>query len=463
MRRLRELLQRRFVRNVGVSYIGENFQFGLGVVTSVVLTVFLFDKGMLGKYALVTRFFAAFNLLTLLAVGSATRNRLSEAMGAGDREEAKGVLTVFLLLVVVVGALSMTLGLIFGPLLSERFYGDRQIGQLARLLFLSIPLFVAFSLTTNAMQSARDFKRNTLLECLQGAARTVFILGIVLGVRWLASEAWDRYAVGGAVAGELMGWVVGGCTALVIYHRGRQRHPLLPTISELFANLFRAPLRKHFWFMFLISLEKGIANYYNILPIMVAGAVLPKEELAYFIVALTLVKLPKIASSAIAKVLDVKLPHTKGAEGLTKMRKDFVKASLWGGVVSLVSVAAFLLLLPVLIVIYRYSKGAYDPWKLTSVVLMTCIWVSIMGFTLGISTLYRVLNRLVTPMIYNCINLPLTALLGYYVLIPRFGVAGCGLYYSIEYIASQAIGFALAWRYLKQAEAKEKLARSGEA
>jgi O-antigen/teichoic acid export membrane protein len=221
--------------------------------------------------------------------------------------------------------------------------------------------------------------------------------------------------------------------------------------------MFHAPLRKHFSFLFLISVEKGIANYFSLVPVMVAGVLLDRETLAYFGVALTFINLPRMTTSAINKVLVVKLPETKGKSGLADVRRAFVTSALWGGLVGFLSVVGLFVVLP-FVLIYVYKQ--YDPWKLAAATLGCCVWMSVIGFAVGTSTVYRMLNRLVTPILVDAFSLAAAAALGYYVLVPKLGLFGCGLFYSLGWTLSQGVGWWLAYRYLKQAEAEERTPRT---
>jgi|GEM_PF-5871983 len=159
----RRLLSRRFAREVMTLQMGSFATMGLQFITSIIIANLL-NPAPFGVYYQARALLDLVAMLANLAVGQALITRLAAAYTKGDRDECLRLLGYFLKVGLVVSLVEAGVGLLGGSVLGAVVLNDPDIGEMARILFITPPLLVAYNLVLLALQSTRQVKRLALLE-----------------------------------------------------------------------------------------------------------------------------------------------------------------------------------------------------------------------------------------------------------------------------------------------------------
>jgi O-antigen/teichoic acid export membrane protein len=243
------LLGRRFAREVLTLQVGSFATMGIQFVTSVVIANLL-GPSPLGVYYQARALLDLVNMLANLAVGQALITPLAAAHAQKNREEALRILAYFLKMGLTVSLFTSAVGLLAGNYLGAVFLDDPQIGDMARVLFVTPPLLTLFNMATLALQSSRQVGRLTLLE--NGYLMSTSLLNVAV-------------VVAGGGVNELLysvafATLLTAVASLWMYSRALPMMPSFPPLLEIVKAAPRVPYRRYFAFSALVSVDKNFAN-----------------------------------------------------------------------------------------------------------------------------------------------------------------------------------------------------------
>ncbi|HEX3246751.1 MAG TPA: oligosaccharide flippase family protein, partial [Chloroflexota bacterium] len=173
---VRKLLNRPFVRDVGILQLGALFAAGTGFVASIVLARTL-GAEQYGTYALVVSIGTTVGLLRRLGQDHAATTRLSAAVAVGDAETAGQALAYFVAIGVWSALIVIPIALIVAPAVTGMLYANPALGELLRLYLLPVSWAVIAATTVLALQCTRQIKELAWLE--NGSSALMALAGIV--------------------------------------------------------------------------------------------------------------------------------------------------------------------------------------------------------------------------------------------------------------------------------------------
>lgn len=429
----RRLLGRRFAREVLTLQVGSFATMGIQFVTSVVIANLL-GPHPLGVYYQARALLDLVNMLANLAVGQALITPLAAAHAQKNREESLRIIAYFLKMGLTVSLVTSAVGLLAGSYLGAVFLDDPQIGDLARVLFVTPPLLTLFNMATLAFQSSRQVGRLTLLENGYLISTSLLNVAVVMlggGVNELL------YSVAFAT-------LLTAVASLWMYSRALPKMPSFPTLLEIVKAAPGVPLRRYFAFSALVSVDKNFANLISLAPTILLGRWATAVDVAYYKVAANLtVTLLSVPMSPISRNLYAKLAEVR-VKAPWRIGRVLVQVTLGSLAISGGFAMGLMLAAPFIIQIY---KPAYLP----ALAAMYALGVrcALLGFGVGLGPLYQVLGRMKLAIASKIV--PALVMLGTgYLLIPPLGAVGAGWMVTLTYLSGDIISACLMWWILKQ-------------
>src|SRR5215213_9669127 len=135
--RVRSLVSRPFVRDVGILQFGALFSAGVGFVASIVLARAL-GAEQYGTYALVVSIGTTVGLLRRLGQDHAATTRLAAAIALDDADSAAKAISYFVSIGVWSAMLIIPIAIRVAPTATELLYGTGVLGELLRLYLLPL-------------------------------------------------------------------------------------------------------------------------------------------------------------------------------------------------------------------------------------------------------------------------------------------------------------------------------------
>jgi O-antigen/teichoic acid export membrane protein len=184
-------------------------------------------------------------------------------------------------------------------------------------------------------------------------------------------------------------------------------------------------IKKYFLFGFSVALDRNIGSLYTTLPLLIAAAFIPTEQVAFFKIAVGFVGLPAIFLGPISRLLNVQLPQSKALsyEHLKTAFNRTIKGSFLVAVV--LALGAVILAKPLIILFYGQQFEA-------SSVLVPILALDILfsGLSVANGPMFRTLNKMKTIISMNVAFIVLGSPILYFV-IKSFGVFGLAWSYVL--------------------------------
>jgi O-antigen/teichoic acid export membrane protein len=435
---LRRLMGRRFAREVFTLQMGSFITMGLQFAIAVTIANLL-GAALYGIYFQARALLDLVNMLANLAIGQALITRIASAHSRGDEGETRDLMAYFLKVGLTVGFLEMAVGLVAGPLLGRAVLDDPEIGYLARILFVSPPLLVAFNMVILALQSTRQVLRLTFLEngALIGTSLlSVTVVGLGLGVSGLL------YAV--ALAPALT-----SLAAIAVYRSARSRMGAMPTLGEIVRAAPGIPYRRYFAFSVQVSLDKNFANLLNLLPTLLLGRLASSADVAFFRVGYNLMSFLSVPLAPVARNLYATLSGIYGQHGARRLGSSLLKVSLVGGGISMATTLVMMLVSPLILLIYRPEYGAVQP-----VIYALGVRFALMGFGVGLGPVYQVLDRMKLAIATKIIP-GIIMFGGGWVLVSEYGAVGAAVTIVLAYLVGDLTNVVLVPWMIRRAVREE--------
>lgn len=375
---LRRLLGRRFAQEVFILQVGSFATMGLQFLASVAIANIL-GPDPLGTYTQALALLSLVNILANLAVGQALITRLSAAHARRDEAESLRILAYFAKVGFTVSLVEAAVGLAAGAFLGAVVLNDPEIGYLARVLFISPPLLVAFNMVVLALQSTRQLLRLTLLE--NGALITTALLNI--GAVALG------YGVEGLLFTVAFAPLLTSAAALLVYRSTAARMEGLPRLGSILRAIPSVPYRRYFVFSALVSADKNLSNLIALTPTLLLARLASDSQVAYFKVAYNLMNFLAVPLAPISRNLYAKLSEIMARRGPEALGSSLLKVSLGAGAISTATTAVMMLASPLILMIYRPEYVAAQ-----AVMYALGLRFALLGFGVGLGPVYQVLGRM---------------------------------------------------------------------
>jgi len=177
--RLRAFGERKFVRDTVALQLGSVVTSGTYLVTSV-LTARGLGKQELGRWATSREMYMFVFFLVSMGLTNAAVSLYSRAKGAQDHERAVMALAALLKAGLIVSLAVMAAGFFALPAIAERvFSGDREVGEVARILSLAVAGEGLRGLTLAVLNGTRQMVRYAIFDAQTNVLR-VALVGVAL-------------------------------------------------------------------------------------------------------------------------------------------------------------------------------------------------------------------------------------------------------------------------------------------
>lgn len=375
----------KFFRDLVILQWGSFWDLGLSFLASIIYARLL-GVHTYGDYALIFAFTGLVRLFMDWGTGYATLTLLAAAYAKQDRAEIKDILTYYFKLnFIVFGTIGLS-AFITAPYLTLWLYHSSVIGELARLIIVSMFFQMFFSLLTTLLQVMRKMKYLIIAENIFKSAYIIVpIILVLLG-----------YGLAGIVWGYMLAIFCSMFFALIVYRQFARRNGLVPRLLEIMLNFSQVKISRYFKFGFLVAMDNNIANSFGILPLVILGHFAASGEVAGLKIAVAYLALPNIFITPIARLLQVQLPKANVA-GVKDLKHNFYRSSLYAGFIFFFLVLAALAVAPFLILTFYGQQFALS----IKLVYLLSLGVMFSGFTVGFGSLYRTINKNVTAILIN--------------------------------------------------------------
>jgi O-antigen/teichoic acid export membrane protein len=433
LRRARGLIDRPFVRDVGILQLGALVSAGVGFFVSIVLARTL-GAEQYGTYALVVSLGTTIGLLRRLGQDHAATTRLATAIAMEDRVAASNAMAYFVAIGVWSALAVLPVAILIAPVITARLYGSEALGELLRLYLLPVSWSVVSAALVLALQTTRHIKQ---LAWLESGSGILLALGAAAGALIGASA-------GAVLLSQLLASLAITAISLWGYRCLRQRAALMPSVRTLAIGVVRPrfPVWRETRAGLAMALDKNLATIYPLFPVLFLGAAAATSEVAELRIALSYIAIPALLLAPISRLLMVKLPevHTRTPE---RLRSFFRSVSLTGVLISIVLTLPFALGAPWLIkMLYGTTYEASAP-----LAMILAIDSALLGFGLAAGPLFRTLNRTDLPirvhLVVLLVGLPLA-----FVLVRAAGAVAAAASYVALMLAARIATNALCWRLL---------------
>lgn len=388
LKHVRNIVRIPFIRDVTTMQFGRIAQILLNFIASIVYARFLGLTGY-GEYAVILAFTGTVGLLTNLGQQATTLTFFAEAYGRKDRAALARVLHYYIITAAATAALLAVLSLL-SPVITQWIYGQRQIGILAGLVFVSSIGELPFILVSIVLQTVREIRVLTLLENAKNILQLVTaVLLLVFG-----------FGVLGLLLSSLIASVVLSVIAILLYPTLRRKFNL-PTIQEALAagnsSQFRRYTRDGIW----IAIDKSLGSLYpNIFLFIISTQVAP-AIIGLLRLGMKLADLPSsVALSSISRLASSAIPVMVG-KGKHALRSSLIRLTKHTAALHFGISAAAAVVVPVLLpVVYgpNFQPAVY-PFLVILVLNLTLALHAIATPILRISSkihLAAILNSVAT-------------------------------------------------------------------
>lgn len=431
MRRLRSISARlRQVRQQRP--VGDTLRFQVGQVVVIVaqgltslILLRVLGPDLVGVYAVATAMVVTARLLDLTGANRQALTEMALARGAGADERLAPALAAFLRVSVLVRMPLVATVFALAPAAATAAYGTPDAGLLARWLVLPLLFDLPYDLLVMVLHAQGQVQQVVRIETARAlliAAATAIVLLLGWGLAGLVT-------VRVAVSLAALGWSAFG------YQQIAARVLSLPSWPRLLGEARSVEARSRLRAGVPMALEKALGNLGNQLPVLLLGA-MHTGAVGYYAAAVRLMAVPAPLVSALARTLDVLMPFRAG-QSSASLRRTFVRATLWSGLlwtpVTIVTAAvAPVLLIAVAGEAYRPSLPVIYPLVLQSLAV---------GAGVGISAALRSAGRPAYGVALQLLSLAVVVPLGV-VLIDRWDAAGAGWFHALRYTLFTTAGIA---------------------
>lgn len=378
MRAIREFFHTAFFRDASILQVGGFVQFAISFMGSITVARLLGPDGY-GAFALAGALAGFFGLGLDAGQGQTVLVHFSRAYAAGEREEAARVAAFYVKATILIWiCIGVPLFLAAGWL-GNALYTRPDIGWYVRLLLVASAISSVTALFSLLLQVAR---RVTALGIMESLDQFLKSGAMALG-------AWTGLGVGGVAAGQATGAAASSIASLVLYRSYARRDALLPHIRSILARAWNVSLRQYLRFSITIAAAKNLGELHQIGIMFFLGRLASPQDAAFFKIAISYMTLAFFPLGAVSRLLQDQFPKDQVRDPAV-LRNHFIKVSFISGAAAAV-LGVFLMLLGPFLVGIVYGR----PYAGTVPLIQALWWyTAVVGFGIGLGSLYRTLNRL---------------------------------------------------------------------
>jgi len=374
--RIRDFIQKSFVRDVGILQISKFISVFLSIAGSIIFARFL-GPDLFGKYGLVFAFVALANIFTNWGANSSAITLLVQSYAKRDKKEINNILAYFIKTTLLAMPVGMVI-IIFAPFFTSLLYNDHQIGIWSRIILISGFLAIIYNLLIVILQSARKIKQLATVEL---SHKFTYIISSIIFVMF-------GWGILGIVFGHFLTALVFLFIGIFIYLRLVRYNQFFPSIKNVINKVRKIRIWKYFKFGFLIALQKNLGCFSSLLPVMFLGIFTLPQDVGYFKVALSYITIPTMILEPISRLLNVQLPRSK-VYSWNIFRKHFIRVTVVSIFITVCLTALLVILAPYLVKLLYGSEYIFSI-KLVYFMIILPIFSSL---SVGFGPFYRTLNR----------------------------------------------------------------------
>ncbi len=408
--RLRQLLQRKFVKDTITLQIGKVGVLALSLIGSVIVPVLLRPERY-GVWQLGLSLYGVWKVLNLTGLIPSTQTRLAAAVGAGDAVQLQNWMSLFFKVTLLYCAASTGLLLLARPWLANAFYGgDATFVNLALLLSLTQPSELLYSLFIITFSSRRQMRYVAMLQNLN---QLVLVTTTIVAV--LISPT--AYAI---ALSRLVYSAVTLVLVVVVYQRSRHHTDITyPALTTVLRGMVTASGSDYWRFGIANALDKNTANLYRLLPIQITGVVAGPQAAGYVGLALNAITQQTFFTSAILDNMQAVVPQAVGRRDYAGLWRRFRQVMLVLAVGGAAFFGVFALIVPFVVPILYGSD-----W-LPVIPLLQLLAIFGVVTTLGgvFGPLYRAFDQVRGALVIKLVVLGVGLPIGFW-LIEQYGAVG---------------------------------------
>ncbi len=426
--RIKDLAKIKFINDTLVLQLGAvvNIVLGFAATIAIVRTLHIQDYGV---YALILSVYGCINFFGNFSIDKVTVIKLAEARLKKDQQQINNILAAYTKLAFILSVSVCVIGFIFSPYLAQVLYGRKDIGDLARVIFLAAPFGVFYELICVIFHGFRMIKHLAIVESIFRACKTLFILIVlILG-----------FGLFGIITALAINSLICSVIAILIYKKLQLKEEKMPHLGKILRMVRGASVVKYLKFSLWMTLDKSLFNLYDILPIIILGRFVNYAEVGYFKIAKDLIAYFVYLFWPIYRGLLVKFPSVLAQKGKLYAYNFFVKVSLFSGMVA--SGIAFVLLFAVpFIITYSYGNE-YAPAN--GVVTVLLFYLIFSGFNVAIPALYEILRQVKLLVYIKLLAIVFILPFGL-LLIKAKGIVGAALFCNGMILVASVLAFSFA-------------------
>lgn len=396
---------------------GTLIQAGAGILLARVLQPSLF-----GIYSLA---FGLASILVIAGIPDVVSTLAASAYARNDKSEVGNILAFLVKITIITGTVSLII-VLFGPLISDYFYGNAVIGAYAIVLvagvFIANLLFSPLKIILQVSGSIKSLARATVYDA---SFRSLISLALAAA----------GFGVLGAVGGHFIGALAVFFVSVFMWRKIQPKFLIFPELGKLWRVWRKVKVGRYLKYTFWALFDKNIADLYFILPVVLTGIYVAPSNVTFFKLAFGYVNLALSLLGPVGVLLNVEFPKIHVADK-TRLRSNFIKVSLYSLGLSLALTAGAVAVSP------WVFKILYGESFLPSVsyVYGLLAYGALMGIGVGLGAMWRAINQIKTSIKINLITLAAGIPLGLW-LIRNYGLKGSVLMVTIWFTVSHLISF----------------------
>ncbi|HKX45105.1 MAG TPA: oligosaccharide flippase family protein, partial [Planctomycetota bacterium] len=394
----RRLLRSRFLKDSAILQASGGLTAVMQLASSAVLAKVI-GEHLQGIYITALSLYGAVFMLLNTGVVQAAVTQIAAAAAREQIDKVASWLAFLVKIYALGGLFLLAVGGWFLPSLGTFFADDRHVGVLAWWLaltpLLELPRVVAYT-TFQASRRMADLAR---LELGTELARLVLVTAGALTTR-------DAF---GPILGTVASTAVGSLLGIALYRRAAaaQEHKL-PGLRLILARVRDVPIRRGLHLGLRIGALRSLDAFaFTLLPplfIQLAGRMAGNTQtdayVTYFRVAQSIVKIPVIALQGVSRTALPALSKLAGLRDAEGFRRNFLKVTLWSGVITATGVVATLLPIPYVVPIFWRESYAAPVARLAAIL---ALGYGVIGFTVALDSFYILANRLRVAIVFSTI------------------------------------------------------------
>ncbi len=431
--KIQYLKERPFVKDTAILQVGTIFSTLFSFVASIIFVRYL-GASLYGTYIIIFAFVSLVSVFLDWGASYGTLTKLPEYYARKDKESIKAIIIYFIKTELIIFFGFILIIIIIAPIISEIFYHDKSIGELARFIILANMIKVPFNLLVNILQAIRKIKYLTILENVDKIFFTFFpVIFVIFGGGLI-----------GLVSGHLLASVIFFVYSIIQYAVIAKNDQLMPSWELIFKDLLRIDSKHYLRLGFSVAIDKKLGSLYSSLPLNFLAFFVPPAQLAYFKIAFSYITLNKVFIGPISRLLTVQLPKSKNF-GVKIFKRDFFKVCLSSLSLSIVLVLGLIIMAPFLVTFF-YGESFSPAIK---IIYFLSFYSMLTGLGVGTSPFFRTANKMKVIIAINFIWVILGMPIVYF-LISHYLIQGYIYFLTFAYMLQLGTIYYFIYRFFKK-------------